>query len=562
MHDYYDFQLYRADKIKKVVDTIYDGTYQPSRPSRIRKEKQNGIVRHLVVLRPEDALILEALGVHLYAFVNQASQSKNAFFSQKHKKNSTIEEIHHHDDSSPMQWWELWPLFQNKICNFSKVNDYLVITDIATYYDSIDLRSLRNSISSAGHFSEGFLDFLFFMVEHFAWRPDYIPYSGKGLAQMNIEAVRVLAHAYLFDVDSYLERKVPANFVRWMDDIDFGVASKLEGKKILQALDEILLSKGLHLNSSKTKILNSEEAERHFFFTENMFLSHLANNMDLTLKRKKLYIQKKKIFREKFRLFLAEERKGNSEKIIKRYLSLSSKFNYRCSPDILNMFLQAPALRQSVFNYLSQIGWSESYQKLVESLIFEAIDDEGLLLAIRLLLIWKSSSPTKYRFKMVKIAESLVQFPHTMEQSQLLCSLWLRCKFSSPKNLSDFIIKVLPIWKTKPWLARQFAAAWPLLDQRNKEFVENAIYINGLSDARAVVENLKKIHEPEQFIVKNIVPYLKAFSRNDVYPLHKAILARTFLKGNAPIPSKNVVNEAVNKISDLHIKRLIKFDIK
>jgi len=119
LHDYYDFQIYRKDKILKLVSTIFDGTYQPARPNRIRKEKHSGISRHLVVLQPEDALLLEALGQYLYPFVKNNSKSKNAFFSQKHKKNASIDEIGNPNDPYTHQsWWELWPIFQNKICGF------------------------------------------------------------------------------------------------------------------------------------------------------------------------------------------------------------------------------------------------------------------------------------------------------------------------------------------------------------------------------------------------------------------------------------------------------------
>ena len=37
-------------------------------------------------------------------------------------------------------------------------------------------------------------------------------------------APRLLAHALLFEVDYLLKKRTQNNFVRWMDDINFGVA--------------------------------------------------------------------------------------------------------------------------------------------------------------------------------------------------------------------------------------------------------------------------------------------------------------------------------------------------
>jgi hypothetical protein len=74
---------------------------------------------------------------------------------------------------------------------------YIVVTDIANYFDCIPLASLRNTLASCGKFSENLLNFLFYLLEAFSWRPYYMPHSGVGLPQINFDAPRLLAHAYL-----------------------------------------------------------------------------------------------------------------------------------------------------------------------------------------------------------------------------------------------------------------------------------------------------------------------------------------------------------------------------
>src|SRR5438876_7281300 len=53
-------------------------------------------------------------------------------------------------------------------------------------------------------------------------------------------------------------------FQRFMDDINIHVASKSDRKRALSKLGIALRKKGLTLNSSKTKILEGVEIDRHF----------------------------------------------------------------------------------------------------------------------------------------------------------------------------------------------------------------------------------------------------------------------------------------------------------
>ncbi|HZG42978.1 MAG TPA: hypothetical protein VEY93_08460, partial [Longimicrobium sp.] len=102
------------------------------------------------------------------------------------------------DASFSYPWWELWPQFQSRIWSFSDQFPYTVVTDVATYYDTIPLGSLRHAIASLGRFRQDVMDLLFYMLEAFIWRPEYIPVTGVGLPQLNFDAPRLLAHAYLF----------------------------------------------------------------------------------------------------------------------------------------------------------------------------------------------------------------------------------------------------------------------------------------------------------------------------------------------------------------------------
>jgi len=123
----------------------------------------------------------------------------------------------------------------------------LVTTDLTNYFDNIGLRELRHVISAIVKTKEVHLDLLFCLIEGLCWNPDYLPTTHKGLPTINIEAPRLLAHALLFEVDYVLKKRTKDSFVRWMDDINFGVSNLRSAKVILGEISDVLKSRGLAL---------------------------------------------------------------------------------------------------------------------------------------------------------------------------------------------------------------------------------------------------------------------------------------------------------------------------
>src|SRR4029079_11003120 len=116
---------------------------------------------------------------------------------------------------------------------------------LTNYFDNISLRELRHVISAIVRTPEVYLDLMFSLIEDLSWTPDYLPRSRKGLPTIHIEAPRLLAHALLFEVDYVLKQRTKSNFVRWMDDINFGVNDKESAKVILGEISDVLKSRGL-----------------------------------------------------------------------------------------------------------------------------------------------------------------------------------------------------------------------------------------------------------------------------------------------------------------------------
>ena len=93
-------------------------------------------------------------------------------------------------------------------------HNWVVTTDIATFFDNVRYAHLRNIVSTLNGQHEVVLDILVGLLDELCWRPDYVPSSHIGLPQVQFDAPRLLAHIYLFEIDSFLKRNSSDNFVR------------------------------------------------------------------------------------------------------------------------------------------------------------------------------------------------------------------------------------------------------------------------------------------------------------------------------------------------------------
>ena len=219
LHDFLDVHRNLRPYLQALRSEVLSGNYRPSPPEITLLEKRDGIPRRLVLPSAGDALLLQTIVNALEKSIAAGQVHPNAYYSQSHAP-PTPEDV---DGTFAYPWWILWPQFQQRIWQFTRVYDYVLITDLANYFDCIPLAALRNRIASMSAFSENVLNFLFFLLDAFTWRPYYMPPSGVGLPQLNFDAPRLLAHAYLFPIDSELQGSTGGDFVRWMDDINCGV---------------------------------------------------------------------------------------------------------------------------------------------------------------------------------------------------------------------------------------------------------------------------------------------------------------------------------------------------
>ena len=407
LHDFLDIHRSLEAFATRLREDVLTGVYRPAPAEFALLEKRDGITRRLAVPAPADALLLQCVVEVLESQLKTVQPSANAYYSKSHTPKS-IESIDH---TFAYPWWLLWPEFQERIFKFTDDFPFVVVADIANYYDCIPLPALRHTIAGCGAFKEGLLDFLFFMLEAFTWRPFYIPHSGVGLPQLNFDAPRLLGHTYLFKIDEELTKSTNGNFVRWMDDINAGVPSREAGKRLLRDLETALNRLGLRLNTAKSRILSAEEAVEHFCLQENRALTIVENVLKLN-PTSDVLDKSKQHLKKRFKRFSKRPLKGNWDKVYKRYFKLFGMLSDRfLEKHVASHLANTPTLRGAAFRYFGALGYSKHRLEIVRDFLVSGHceDDISLFEAVKCLVDWRIPMSKSNRVYLVNVAHELAK---------------------------------------------------------------------------------------------------------------------------------------------------------
>jgi len=358
--EHFDFHLSIDLESKKLSDLILRGEYVPSRAHRVLVEKSKGLCRQLVVPSVRDALVLQCLSDALYAQIRGKAPTNRSFFEPEEHKFSSIR--------SKYGTFASWLNFQRELFQFSKTRSFIIVTDVANYYDTISYAQLRNVIASLIEVEECILDMLIYVLSDLLWQPDYTPRVEVGLPQVNLDAPRLLAHCFLYELDKYLSSKKNLDFVRYMDDIDVGVDSIVDAKLALQSIDLVLQTRHIRLNSGKTAILTRDEAVRHFRVFENARLDTLQRRIDRRLKAKLNLDRERRLVEARIVSGLRNKSfdTGNGEKILKRWITLAGRTSARIPNSFVERILRLrPAVRENILTYVRSRPLTASTAKCI-----------------------------------------------------------------------------------------------------------------------------------------------------------------------------------------------------
>ena len=445
---------------------------------------------------------------------------------------------------------------------FAQSSGYVVIADLANYFDTIPLQALRNAITGLTTISENVLNLMFFVLEALAWRPYFMPHPGVGLPQLMFDAPRLLAHVYLYKLDVELERLTEGSFVRWMDDINAGVTSPTEGRKLLGNLQELLNSQALQLNSSKSKVLSGHEALDHFCARHNRALTILENSFEYGVGTLAAQQAEREALRDSYRRFKRSGRRGQWDKVQKRYLRLFGVFGDAYPMrDIRRLLHEQPSVRDAAFRYMTAIGFTHSRLRLVQAFLESGdCEDEGALFGVvDCLLGWQPPQSAYVAGRMTTIANGLSARRPDRRAFSFGAALAILAKYGSGADLASHIVGHVEVWTRSSWASRQVAAVTPRLDPATRQAVLEHLQRSGLLQGLQVFTHLKQLSELTS-VDRQLEKYLTFKPEGSKpYPLYKILIALAVLAGRGlPIAAKSRLRDRIlESVSDPYMRALL-----
>lgn len=524
LYDYYDFNFHIEARVEEIIERVVTGHYRAEAPLVYKAEKKYGICRHLMIPSPSDALVFQVITDELYPSISKSAPSNRAFYSRDRHQLSLP---HEHEEAKSYPWFILWPKFQQEIWKFSQDCKYVVTTDLTNYFDNIGLRELRHVISSISHTKEVYLDLLFSLIEDLSWHPDYLPVAHKGLPTINIEAPRLLAHALLFEVDYLLKERTNNSFVRWMDDINFGIVEKKSAFTILGEINDVLKSRGLALNLAKTDILAQKDAETHFMFKENLHLDQLqkqvSSGKNKTALKKQLVVE--------FKDHINNCKAKNKDKVTKRYLRLLGDMKItNVLEEVEIIFIRQPGLRESILKYLVKLPFTkkvgEIFITFIEKLAW--LEDVALYQITETIIKWSIPKNDKGQWFVDKVKERL---KHHSAPFGWFCYIHFLAKYGLPNEVLNAITTSKKYKGRNGFYSRQASAAVSralkfkldvVLDSWRTEIS------HGIGDAASVASNLIQIWHGEFPPTNNRLHYYLFPNKvQSPYPISKFLILFT-----------------------------------
>lgn len=453
----------------QVAKEVLCAEYLVSKPRTYLVEKSRGLCRQMTLVQPIDLIVLQCLSTRLHNQIVKKSPSKAAFFQPGDMKWSSGKMTIGESDYGSVASWKR---FQKQVLKFSRENKFIVVTDVANFYDFINFKHLRNIVASlSDDIDETVLDLLIHLLNELAWVPDYMPRQEMGMPQIEAEAPRVLANAMLFELDKVVEEKALKNYARFMDDIDFGTHSTIEARQMVRDIDLTLQSRQLRLNSAKTKIMTQEVAYKHFCVGENNRLDRYSNLMEVT---KFWSILKPKVgkkinqYYEKWldrtstngpsdqSIFL----QGNGSKVHKRMLTLLRKCAIEPPIyDLIWLVKNDPGMRSVAFRHLMHTTKANTVFNALKPILLRGtfVDDQAH--------IEVASFCAHARFKMTsKLMSGLAEVCEYLGKQGVIglySATLIKGRYATPGQLLDHAQTTYSVWRKDYWLGRAISGLYP-----------------------------------------------------------------------------------------------------
>jgi len=327
-YNYDDFAFHLDREIDLLCSRLKDGTYHPHGLLRIDVPKDTLSVRPGSLIEIRDLTVL--FGIILLIAEKLDSKLIDTVFSYRFnpsKKRKTLfkdnQLIHYTflkkrtikikiDIFEP--WYEQWPIFMKKsVYAFEKEGyKYLSLSDIAAYFENIDLDILRELLLKYFPTNQKIINLLVNILEHWTWPTRQLTTVRRGIPQGN-SISSFLGNIYLIPLDEAFKsmtKNSKIKYFRYMDDIKIFSKTKQTAIKSLFLMNDTLRQLHLNIQGAKTVIKHGNEVKDELI--DEVFEE--VNNLVLELQKGKLKKHRRAEIHKKLN---EEEGKLNKEKILK-----------------------------------------------------------------------------------------------------------------------------------------------------------------------------------------------------------------------------------------------------
>src|SRR3989338_7263021 len=264
--DFVDFESNLDEALDSLLSEINKNHYHPQKPCLHPSPKSKGINRPTVVFDVKDALVYRFCIEQIEDVLFKKARQKNIRGGVKINPNRAVSGGDFYE-----KWFKDWADHLDGIKDSLTTKRYLVNTDIASYFENINILVLKDLVRSDVKEKKGVMNLLFYFLENTRFRIDYEVNTFTGLLQEDIDCSRVLAYYFLHLHDGVMRafcKEHDAEFYRFVDDMSIAVNSEVIGKKALRCITESLRRLNLVSSIEKTTIFNQKIAKQQLFFAD------------------------------------------------------------------------------------------------------------------------------------------------------------------------------------------------------------------------------------------------------------------------------------------------------
>jgi hypothetical protein len=455
--DYLEYDIDPDVWINRLLARLKIGEYAPEKPIRYSLAKSKGFDRIITVPRIPDVVLYRAIVDHLFRKARR-KQKKHVYFSQATLSETVAavgqqttammqaiqdREASDYGTASTSAFLE-WLKFDQyrKLLIFEKIHPFIVVTDIANFFDSVLYGRIEESLYDIPAPSKMVL-LLFSLLENLSIREEFTPVQRIGLPVDPCDCSRNLAHMALFPHDERMANLVGEDsYVRWMDDQNIAADSYADGLRILAAVGDSLRRLHLTPNVGKSKILSLADAKVHFHFDANQRLDQLEKTPLDSAAEKKIA---ERLFLEAWNAALTYEGDGEWHKVLKRFYRHAARIGtkllmVRAADDVKRF----PDLVDRITDYMRYVGTPSECIDFVSSLLD---DEEQVYPDVNYRLIealLKLEPATRETERLKKLAQAILNHDINftgMEDCKVLAPLLL-LRYGDRRNIKGMAAKL------------------------------------------------------------------------------------------------------------------------